>query len=50
MPLFSNQTVYVGWVPAHWPGVGDLTCPVGFALGALLYALLRRRDTRTTSA
>ncbi|WP_338697545.1 cytosine permease [Streptomyces sp. Q6] len=45
VPLFSNQAVFVGWVPSTWPAVGDLTCPVGFVLGALLYAVLRRRDT-----
>ncbi|MGY0024684.1 purine-cytosine permease family protein [Streptomyces sp. YJ-C3] len=50
VPLFSNQTVFVGLVPHVWPGVGDLTCPVGFALGALLFALLRRRDSLTPSA
>lgn len=50
VPLFSNQTIFVGWVPTNWPGVGDLTCPVGFAIGALLYALLRRRDTLNTLA
>ncbi|MEV5608093.1 cytosine permease [Streptomyces sp. NPDC052225] len=44
VPLFSNQTLFVGWVPGNWPAVGDLTCPVGFVLGAGLYALLRRRD------
>jgi NCS1 family nucleobase:cation symporter-1 len=46
VPLFSNQTVYVGRVPATWPAVGDLTCLVGFVVGAVLYAALRRRDAR----
>ncbi|MFI6877641.1 purine-cytosine permease family protein [Streptomyces sp. NPDC050400] len=50
VPLFSNQTLFVGWVPGTWPAVGDLTCPVGFAVGALLYALLRRRDRAGTPA
>ncbi|MFE6888630.1 purine-cytosine permease family protein [Streptomyces sp. NPDC057694] len=50
VPLFSNQTLFVGWVPAQWPGVGDLTCPVGFVLGAGLYALLGRRDRHHTPA
>ncbi|MFI7383310.1 purine-cytosine permease family protein [Streptomyces sp. NPDC049813] len=53
VPLFSNQAVFVGLVPRVWPGVGDLTCPVGFGLGALLYALLSaslRRRARTISA
>ncbi|MFJ6700172.1 purine-cytosine permease family protein [Streptomyces sp. NPDC091272] len=43
VPLFSNQTVFVGWVPSHWPAAGDLTCLVGFVVGAALYAALRRR-------
>jgi NCS1 family nucleobase:cation symporter-1 len=40
--LFSNQTEYVGVVPAHHPAVGDLTFEVGFAISALLYAALFR--------
>jgi NCS1 family nucleobase:cation symporter-1 len=39
--LFSNQTEFVGLVPAHLPGVGDITFAVGFGLSALLYAALR---------
>ncbi|MEV0847590.1 cytosine permease [Streptomyces sp. NPDC049954] len=46
VPLFSNQEMYVGPLPAHWPGLGDLTCPVGFAVSALLYAALRTRTPR----
>ncbi|MFF2931944.1 purine-cytosine permease family protein [Streptomyces mirabilis] len=42
VPLFSNQEKYVGWVPKHWAPFGDITCLVGFALSAALYALLRR--------
>ncbi|MFJ5090865.1 purine-cytosine permease family protein [Streptomyces sp. NPDC088674] len=42
VPLFSHQEMYVGPLPAHWPGLGDLTCPVGFAVSALLHALLAR--------
>lgn len=42
VPLFSNQEKYVGWVPKHWASFGDITCLVGFAVGAGLYALLRR--------
>ncbi|MFL6137756.1 MAG: purine-cytosine permease family protein [Frankiaceae bacterium] len=38
--LFCNQTEYVGWVPKHHPGVGDLTFEVGFVVTALVYALL----------
>ncbi|MDT0420424.1 purine-cytosine permease family protein [Streptomyces evansiae] len=42
VPLFSHQEMYVGPLPAHWPGLGDLTCPVGFAVSALLHAVLAR--------
>jgi nucleobase:cation symporter-1, NCS1 family len=41
--LFCNQSLYVGLVPAVFPGVGDLTFEVGFVLSALLYALFSRR-------
>jgi NCS1 family nucleobase:cation symporter-1 len=46
--LFSNQTVYVGVVPASFPDAGDLTPAVGFVLAAVLYAVLFRRLNRTT--
>ena len=35
--LFSNQTKYVGVVPKHHPGFGDITFLVGFALAAAIY-------------
>ncbi len=35
--LFSNQTEYVGVVPSHVPGVGDLTFVVGFVITAVIY-------------
>jgi NCS1 nucleoside transporter family len=38
--LFSNQTKYIGVVPKHHAGVGDLTFEVGFVLAALLYFVL----------
>ncbi|RFA14654.1 cytosine permease [Subtercola boreus] len=38
--LFSNQTFFVGVVPAAVPEVGDLTAIVGFVLGAVTYAVL----------
>ncbi|MFI8075637.1 purine-cytosine permease family protein [Streptomyces sp. NPDC086033] len=44
VPLFSNQTDYVGYVPEHWPSFGDITPVVGFAVSAVLYAALRRRS------
>jgi len=37
--LFCNQTEYVGVVPKHYPGVGDLTFEVGFVLTAAVYLL-----------
>lgn len=40
--LFSNQIQYVGIVPTHAPGVGDLTFEVGFVLAFALYAVLYR--------
>jgi NCS1 family nucleobase:cation symporter-1 len=43
VPLFSNQTKYVGYVPEHWPSFGDITPLVGFLLSAGLYAALRGR-------
>ncbi|WP_329336132.1 cytosine permease [Streptomyces sp. NBC_00663] len=42
VPLFSNQEKYVGWVPERWPSFGDITCLVGFAVSAGLYAALRK--------
>lgn len=40
VPLFSNQELFTGVVPAALPGIGDVTFLVGFALSAGLYALL----------
>jgi NCS1 family nucleobase:cation symporter-1 len=40
VPLFSNQTLFVGVVPQVVPGVGDVTFLVGIALSAAIYALL----------
>lgn len=38
----------MGWVPEQWPSFGDVTCLVGFAVSAGLYAglcvVLRRAD------
>lgn len=40
--LFSNQTEYIGVVPRHVPGIGDLAFAAGFVIaGALYVALLR---------
>jgi NCS1 nucleoside transporter family len=40
IPLFSNQTKFVAWVPKHHPKFGDLTFEVGFAVAALVYLVL----------
>ncbi|WP_327662082.1 MULTISPECIES: purine-cytosine permease family protein [unclassified Streptomyces] len=38
VPLFSNQEQYAGWAARHWPSLGDVTCLVGFAVSAVVYA------------
>jgi NCS1 nucleoside transporter family len=38
--LFSNETFYTGLIPRHWPGIGDLTFPVGFLLAVIIYGSL----------
>lgn len=48
--LFSNQTKYVGLVPARWGSAGDLTFEVGFVLTAVIYLtwrLIADRRART---
>jgi len=40
IPLFSNQTDYVGALAKHYPNLGDLTFEVGFVLAAVFYRLL----------
>jgi len=51
IPLFSNQTEYLGVIPKAHPGIGDITFFVGFAIAAVLYAVLRRVwPDRTRSA
>jgi purine-cytosine permease-like protein len=49
IPLFSNQTEYVGLIAKHNPGIGDLTFEVGFVLSALFYAIFYSisRDKRS---
>ncbi|HWD68646.1 MAG TPA: cytosine permease [Solirubrobacteraceae bacterium] len=39
IPLFSNQTEFVGLIVKHNPSIGDLTFEVGFVVSALLYWL-----------
>jgi NCS1 nucleoside transporter family len=41
IPLFSNQTEYVGVLAKHHPALGDITFEVGFAVTAIVYLLLR---------
>ena len=40
--LFANQTDYVGVVPNHVAGFGDLAFEVGFVVAAVLYAVFFR--------
>jgi len=42
IPLFSNQTKYVGVLPSHQPGFGDITFLVGFVVALVLYTVLFR--------
>ena len=42
--FFANQTDYVGVVPKHAAGFGDLTFEVGFVLAAVLYAVFFRLE------
>jgi NCS1 family nucleobase:cation symporter-1 len=37
IPLFSNQSDYVGVLAKHHPALGDLTFEVGFVLAAVIY-------------
>jgi nucleobase:cation symporter-1, NCS1 family len=39
IPLFSNQTEYVGLIAKHNTGIGDLTFEVGFVLSAIFYVI-----------
>ncbi|HEY4852694.1 MAG TPA: cytosine permease [Streptosporangiaceae bacterium] len=48
--LFSNQTKYVGLVPKHAPGTGDLTFEVGFVLTAVIYLTWRLITDRQARA
>jgi NCS1 family nucleobase:cation symporter-1 len=52
IPLFSDQTKYVGPVPKHAPNVGDLTFEVGFVVAVAVYLALyawESRRSRSTS-
>jgi NCS1 family nucleobase:cation symporter-1 len=54
IPLFCNQTEYIGYVPARHPAVGDLTFEVGFVVTAVIYlawhAIADRRPEPTVAA
>ena len=39
IPLFSNQSDYVGVLAKHHPALGDLTFEVGFVIAVLVYAV-----------
>ena len=41
IPLFANQyPKFIATIPTHHPAVGDLTFEVGFAVSAIVYAVL----------
>jgi NCS1 family nucleobase:cation symporter-1 len=42
IPLFSNQTDFVGYLAKHYSSLGDLTFEVGFVLAAAFYWLMFR--------
>jgi NCS1 nucleoside transporter family len=48
--LFSNQTEYVGVIPKHYPGVGDITFEVGFVLTAAIYLIWHAVTDRRPAA
>ena len=41
IPLFSNQTEFVGVLAKHHPALGDITFEVGFVVTAVVYLALR---------
>jgi NCS1 nucleoside transporter family len=44
IPLFSNQTEFVGAIAKHHAALGDITFEVGFAVTAIVYLILRPLD------
>ncbi|HEY0238811.1 MAG TPA: cytosine permease [Friedmanniella sp.] len=50
VPLFANQTAYTGAVPKANGNFGDLTALVGFVISAVLYAVLYKPLSRTSTA
>jgi NCS1 family nucleobase:cation symporter-1 len=39
----QGHPIPVGWVPKHYPEVGDLSFFIGFAVAALVYLALNAR-------
>jgi NCS1 nucleoside transporter family len=53
IPLFSNQTQFVGFIARNHPALGDLGFEVGFVVSAMVYAvgfMLENRRTVTLPA
>jgi NCS1 family nucleobase:cation symporter-1 len=44
---FMDTSLYVGPASSGWLHGGDIALPVGFAVGGAVYAVLRRRSTRS---
>jgi NCS1 family nucleobase:cation symporter-1 len=42
---FMDTSLYVGWVSAHWLQGGDIAFGVGFIVGLVVYAGIRRLET-----
>lgn len=42
---FMDTSLYVGWVSAHWLQGGDIAFGVGFIVGFIVYAGIRRLET-----
>ena len=49
IPLFANQTEYTGLVPKANGNFGDLTALVGFVVAAVVYGLLSKRLSSTST-
>jgi NCS1 family nucleobase:cation symporter-1 len=44
---FMDTTLYVGYASSHWLQGGDIAFPVGFVVGLVVYAGIRRLETGT---
>ncbi len=47
--LFANNAIYVGYVPFHWPQLGDVTFIVGFLISGALYYVFNLGLRKQTS-